>query len=44
MLDNMFTWNTMAMIVVSVLAIHAGIKVINKLFEKPNSKKKDSLF
>ena len=43
MLDNMFTWNTMAMIIVSVLAIHAGIKVINKLFEK-TGKKKNSLF
>ena len=43
MLDNMFTWNTAAMIVVSVLTIHAGIKVINKLFER-TSKKKNSLF
>jgi hypothetical protein len=42
MLDNMFTWNNMTMIVVSVLAIHAGIKVINKLFERPD--KKNSLF
>jgi hypothetical protein len=32
----------MTMIVVSVLAIHAGIKVINKLFERTD--KKNSLF
>jgi hypothetical protein len=39
----MFTWNTAAMVVVSVLAIHAGIKAINKLFER-TAKKKNSLF
>lgn len=43
MLDNLFSWNTAAMIVVSVLAIHAGIKAINKLFET-TVKKKNSMF
>ena len=43
MLDNLISWNTAAMIIVSVLAIHAGIKTINKVFEKSN-KKKSSLF
>jgi len=42
MLDNL-NWNTVAMIVVSVLVTHAGIKTINKIFDK-NNKKKNSLF
>jgi hypothetical protein len=43
MLNDIISWNTMVMIVVSVLATHAGIKIINKLFER-TTKKKNSLF
>jgi len=42
MLDNLISWHTAIMIVVSILATHAGIKAINKLFDKNN--KKNSLF
>lgn len=45
MLDNLLSWNTVGMIVVLVLAIHAGIKAINMLFsENKKTKNKNSLF
>lgn len=43
MLSDIVNWNTTGMIIVSVLSIHAGIKIINKLFDK-TVKKKNSLF
>ena len=43
MLSDVINWNTTVMVIVSVLCIHAGIKLINKLFDK-NNKKKNSLF
>jgi hypothetical protein len=43
MLSDVINWNTTMMVIVSVLSIHAGIKLINKLFDKTN-KKKNSLF
>jgi uncharacterized membrane protein len=44
MQDNLLNWNDRLLIVVSVLAIYAGIKAINKLFEVSYNKKKNSLF
>jgi hypothetical protein len=44
MLDNLVNWNTVLMIIVLVLAIHAGIKVINKIFSENKTKRKNSLF
>ncbi len=43
MLSDIVNWNTTAMVIVSVLSIHAGIKLINKLFDR-TGKKKNSLF
>ncbi len=43
MLGDIVNWNTVMMVIVSVLSIHAGIKLINKLFDK-SQKKKNSLF
>lgn len=43
MVSDIVNWNTVSMIVVTVLGIHAGIKMINKLFDKPTNKK-NSLF
>jgi hypothetical protein len=43
MSSELINWNTASIIVVSVLIIHAGIKFINKWFDKPNNKK-NSLF
>lgn len=43
MLGDIVNWGTVGMIVVLVLSVHAGIKLINKLFDK-NIKKKNSLF
>lgn len=43
MLSDIVNWNTTIMVIVSVLSIHAGIKLINKLFDK-NNKKKNSFF
>lgn len=41
--DNNDNWETVAMILVLVLGVYAGIKLINRAFE-PKKKKKDSLF
>ena len=43
MLSDIINWNTTIMVIVSVLCIHAGIKLINKMFDKPTNKK-NSLF
>jgi uncharacterized membrane protein SpoIIM required for sporulation len=43
MVNDIVNWNTVAMIIVAVLGIHAGIKLINRLFDK-DGKKKNSLF
>jgi hypothetical protein len=43
MLNEIINWNTTAMIIVAVLSIHAGIKLINRMFENLG-KKKNSLF
>lgn len=43
MLSDIVNWNTTIMVIVSVLSIHAGIKLINKVFDKKNNKK-NSLF
>lgn len=43
MLSDIVNWNTTIMVIVSVLSIHAGIKLINKLFDKKTNKK-NSLF
>lgn len=42
--DNLISWNTVLMIIVLVLVIHAGIKVINNMFSENKNKKKNSLF
>ena len=41
--DKNDNWETVAMILVLVLGVYAGIKFINRMFE-PKKKKKDSLF
>lgn len=38
------SWETVGMILVLVLGIYAGIKLVNRLFEKTDKKKKNSLF
>ena len=43
MVNEIANWNTVAMIIVTVLGIHGGIKLIDKLFDR-TSKKKNSLF
>ena len=40
----MIEWVTGVTVSVFVLVTYAGIKVINKMFEKTDSKKKNSLF
>lgn len=43
MVGEIVNWNTVAMINVTVLGIYAGIKLIDKLFDR-TGKKKNSLF
>lgn len=43
MLGELINWGTVCMVIVMVLSIHAGIKLINRMFDKDN-KKKNSLF
>lgn len=43
MLNDVINWGTVCMVIVMVLSIHAGIKLINRMFDK-NNKKKNSLF
>jgi len=43
MLSDIINWGTVGMVIVMVLTVHAGIKLINKLFDK-NTNKKNSLF
>ena len=41
--SDIFNWETVCMVIVMVLSVHAGTKLINKLFDR-TSKKKNSLF
>jgi hypothetical protein len=38
------SWETVGMILVLVLGIYAGIKLLNRLFDSTDKKKKNSLF
>lgn len=38
------SWETVGMILVLVLGVYAGVKFINRLFERSDKKKKNSLF
>lgn len=40
----MIDWETCIVISACVLVTYMGIKIINKLFDKTNNKKKNSLF
>ena len=43
MLSDIVNWGTVCMVIVMVLSVHAGIKLIDKLFDKTKNKK-NSLF
>ena len=43
MLSDIVNWGTVCMVIVMVLSVHAGIKLINRLFDR-RTNKKNSLF
>ncbi len=43
MVSEIVNWGTVCMLIVLVLSVHTGIKLINRMFDKPTNKK-NSLF